>query len=87
MSGYKSKKLSAASREPNEVDWENMKIEFAPGAFDSFEGTQEELDGFMADITRMIRDGSLFEESVPLEDMPEEVQEMLAKELPKNTRN
>jgi hypothetical protein len=30
-----------------------MKIEFAPGAFDHFEGTQEELDEMMAEITTM----------------------------------
>lgn len=27
-----------------------MKIEFAPGCFDSFEGTQEELDKMVAEI-------------------------------------
>lgn len=31
-----------------------IQIEFAPGAFDSFEGTQEELDAMMAEITEMI---------------------------------
>ena len=29
------------------------KIEFAPGAFDQFEGTQEELDKLMAELTTM----------------------------------
>ena len=28
-----------------------MKIVFAPGCFDGFEGTQEELDALMKDIT------------------------------------
>jgi len=37
------------------------KIEFAPGAFDSFEGTQEELDALMAEIT------SMFENKTPEE--------------------
>jgi flagellar biosynthesis/type III secretory pathway M-ring protein FliF/YscJ len=27
-----------------------LKIEFAPGCFDSFDGTQEELDAFMAEL-------------------------------------
>ena len=40
-----------------------LKIEFAPGAFDSFEGTQEELDELMTEIKNMIADGSLFEKS------------------------
>ena len=40
-----------------------LKIEFAPGAFDTFEGSQEELDSFMAEIKNMIIDGSLFEKA------------------------
>ena len=34
---------------------ENKKItvEFAPGAFDNFDGTQEELDQLVAEITKM----------------------------------
>ena len=30
-----------------------LKVEFAPGAFDTFEGTQEELDEMIAEITTM----------------------------------
>lgn len=44
-------------------DFPKIKIQFAPGAFDSFEGSQEELDGLMEQIQAMIRDGSLFEKS------------------------
>ncbi len=40
-----------------------LKIEFAPGCFDSFEGTQEELDELISEIKNMIQDGSLFEKS------------------------
>ena len=29
---------------------EPMKVTFAPGCFDHFEGTQEELDGLLAEI-------------------------------------
>ena len=29
-----------------------LKVVFAPGAFDSFDGTQEELDALMAEITK-----------------------------------
>jgi len=43
-----------------------MKIEFAPGAFDSFEGTQEELDAFIAELHRMAESGELEEQSVSL---------------------
>ena len=40
---------------PDELS--EMKIEFAPGCFDNFEGTQEELDEFIAEITRMFKSG------------------------------
>ena len=30
-----------------------LRVEFAPGAFDTFDGTQEELDQLMAEITNM----------------------------------
>jgi hypothetical protein len=30
-----------------------LRVEFAPGAFDDFEGTQEELDELMKEITDM----------------------------------
>ncbi len=32
-----------------------MEIIFAPGCFDNFEGTQEELEAFMAEITNMLQ--------------------------------
>jgi len=31
------------------------KVVFAPGCFDDFEGTQEELDAFMAEILEMLK--------------------------------
>ena len=45
-----------------------IKIEFAPGAFDQFEGTQEELDAFIAELQRMAESGELEEQSVSLDD-------------------
>lgn len=44
-----------------------IKIEFAPGAFENFEGTQEELDELVAEIQRMAETGELFEKSQPLD--------------------
>jgi hypothetical protein len=44
-----------------------IKIEFAPGCFDSFDGTQEELDELMADIRRMIDSGEIFERAQPVD--------------------
>lgn len=39
------------------------EIIFMPGCFDSFEGTQEELDEMIAEIKRMAETGELFEKS------------------------
>jgi hypothetical protein len=35
-----------------------LKVEFAPGCFDQFEGTQEELDALMKEITDMFNNMS-----------------------------
>jgi len=43
-------------------------VEFAPGCFDDFDGTQEELDGLIEEIKRMAESGEMFEESVAIED-------------------
>jgi hypothetical protein len=45
-----------------------VKIEFVPGAFDQFEGTQQELDAFIAELQRMADSGELEEHSVALDD-------------------
>jgi hypothetical protein len=55
-----------AKKKPEDMTPEErkqLKVEFAPGAFDSFEGTQEELEELIAEIKNMIQDGSLFEKS------------------------
>jgi hypothetical protein len=44
-----------------------IKIEFAPGAFDNFDGTQEELDELITEITRMAESGELAENSRPID--------------------
>ena len=62
-----------------------IKVEFAPGAFDNFDGTQDELDELLAEIYGMF-DGKTAEEieamSRPLseiDDIPEDVLEQLMK--------
>lgn len=52
-----------------------MKIEFAPGCFDNFEGTQEELDDLMAKIQEMFDSGEAEMKAIPIEDMLEELTE------------
>ena len=59
-----------------------MKIEFAPGCFDDFDGTQQELDDLVAEIERMANSGEMFENSTPvteesLTDLSEEEQQVL----------
>ncbi len=51
-----------------------IKINFAPGCFDNFEGTQEELDELVAQITQLAESGELLERSRPL-DLDELAQE------------
>ena len=56
---------------------DKIKVEFAPGCFDGFEGTQEELDAMVAEIERMAESGELEELAVELSDdewdlLPEE---------------
>ena len=48
---------------------ENKPIElvFAPGCFDDFEGTQEELDAFIAEIQESLASGELFEKMTPID--------------------
>ena len=63
-----------------------MKIEFAPGAFDTFDGTQEELDALVAELTRMAESGELEENSVDLadwDDLDDEDRDIIAEALEK----
>tara|TARA_R110002126_G_scaffold14831_4_gene61694 strand:+ start:2517 stop:2717 length:201 start_codon:yes stop_codon:yes gene_type:complete len=48
------------------------KIIFAEGCFDGFEGTPEEMAEMLADIHRMAEDGTLFENSEPVDETDEE---------------
>ena len=59
-----------------------FKIEFAPGCFDDFEGTQEELAEFMKIIQEGFESGEFLEESEELTDeeflaLPEEDQQRI----------
>lgn len=57
----------------------DLKIEFAPGCFDNFEGTQEELDELIAEIHRMVASGELEENARPIDLENEEDLEILSK--------
>lgn len=65
------------------TDEKKPEIVFAPGCFDSFEGTQEELDELVAEIQRLVDSGELFERATPvaLDDLSDEDLEALAEQL------
>jgi len=44
-----------------------MKLVFAPGCFDNFEGTQEELDALVKEIEEGVADGSFLADSVSVD--------------------
>jgi hypothetical protein len=62
------------------------KIIFAPGCFDNFEGTQEELEEFMTEITKAVESGEFEENSFPVDgdefnELDEDLQEKLIDSL------
>lgn len=63
----------------SQEEMKEMKIEFAPGCFDSFEGTQEELDQLIAEIKNMFASGEaqLKARKLDFEDLSEEDIELL----------
>lgn len=44
-----------------------LKITFAPGCFDGFEGSQEELDALVKEITEMMQSEEFLENSQPID--------------------
>ena len=52
-----------------------MKIEFAPGAFDDFDGTQEELDSLQAEIVSMF--ANLTPEELAERSQPVDIEELI----------
>jgi len=65
------------------------KIEFAPGCFDNFDGTQEELDEIVSEIHRMFKSGELEENSheVDIEDLDEDIVEAIMRSEEDDNRN
>jgi hypothetical protein len=56
-----------------------VEIVFAPGCFDNFDGTQEELDEFLASIHAMVESGEIFEKArlIDFDDPSEEDMEVI----------
>jgi hypothetical protein len=52
--------------EPEDSNPQPMQLEFAPGCFDEFDGTQAELDEFIAELQRMFKSGEFAKQSRPV---------------------
>lgn len=59
-----------------------MKIVFAEGCFDDFEGTQEELDELVAHIQQLAESGELFDKATPVSDLEDIEDEVFEEILP-----
>ena len=57
------------------------KIEFEEGCFDNLEDdlTQEEMEALIQGIHQLLETGEIFENATPVEDLPEEEQEAIAR--------
>ncbi len=44
-----------------------LKVVFAPGCFDDFDGDQAELDELIAEINRLVDSGEIFEKAQPVD--------------------
>ena len=67
-----------------------LTVEFVPGCFDHFDGTQEELDELMAEIHRLVASGELEENSQELkeedfDDLTDDIKEQLIESFNDNT--
>lgn len=64
-----------------------LKIVFTPGCFDNLDMSQEEMDEFVKMLEDKVADGSIFDESRPLDpDDPEDAElvERLEREMIEN---
>jgi hypothetical protein len=63
------------------------KVVFAPGCFDSFEGTQEELDAMIAEINQLVESGEFFDQAVSIDELSDEEKEDFLDGLEINIRD
>jgi alkanesulfonate monooxygenase SsuD/methylene tetrahydromethanopterin reductase-like flavin-dependent oxidoreductase (luciferase family) len=61
---------------------QKLKVVFAEGCFDNFDGTPEELAELLAEIHKMAEDGTIMDGAIPLTD-EEELELLLAKREPR----
>lgn len=76
------RKKEIAEQVEKDIEEKPLRVEFVPGCFDGFEGTQEELDELIKMIEAKVADGSIFTESQPLDEEEDlEVLEMIAQRM------
>jgi hypothetical protein len=65
-----------------EQEMQEMTLEFAPGCFDEFEGTQAELDELVAELQRLVATGEFAKQSRPVtEELFEELSPQMQQKL------
>jgi hypothetical protein len=70
----------AAALHELRMEGKQFKVEIAPGAFDNFEGTPEELQEVLAEAHRMFESGEFLEHGRPVTD--EEAEELAQRPKP-----
>jgi hypothetical protein len=55
----------------------NIKLTFAPGCFDNFEGTQEELDAMIKEIKDKAEDGTLLDDTDTIQELDPTILDLL----------
>jgi hypothetical protein len=63
----------------------DLKIVFAPGCFDQFDGTQEELDELIASIHQMVKSGEILDKSTPVAELDDDELEFIENLVNQNT--
>lgn len=66
------------------TDKKKTEIVFAPGCFDNFEGTQEELDALINEIQEMFDSGEALENASLLTDMDDDELADLMDQMPED---
>ena len=65
----------------SDKDKKKIEIVFAPGCFDHFDGTQEELQELIEKIQDMAESGELFDQSMDVQDLIDETDPLEIEEI------
>ena len=78
---WRKKEIAEQVEQDNTPEQKPLEVVFMPGCFDSFEGSQEELDEMIAMIQAKVADGSILTESRVIGEieMDDEIMEQIEK--------